>query len=110
MLQLAHQLQFLLRHQLGVELIRADIGGDEQRIGAMQTRYSDITFKHVLLPVWLASYRFGNRAWQVVVNGRTGAVSGERPYSKVKIAVAVVLGLIVLVVVGYVVAVTQGQG
>lgn len=87
--------------------VRADIGGDEQRIGSMQARYSDISFKHVLLPVWLASYRFGNRAWQVVVNGRTGEVKGERPYSKVKIAIAVVLGLIVLAVVGYVVAVTQ---
>ena len=87
--------------------VRADIGGDEQRITSMQARYSDITFKHVLLPVWLASYRFGNRAWQVVVNGRTGEARGERPYSKIKIAIAVVLGVIVLVAVGYVVAVTR---
>jgi len=36
-----------------------------------------------------------------VVNGRTGSVQGERPYSAVKITFAVILGLIVAGVVGY---------
>jgi hypothetical protein len=44
----------------------------------------------------------------VTVNGRTGAVEGERPYSAVKIAVATVLALIVAVAIGYVIAVSQG--
>jgi predicted RNA-binding Zn-ribbon protein involved in translation (DUF1610 family) len=89
--------------------VRADIGGDEQRITSMRARFSDITFKHVLLPVWLASYRFRGRAYQVSINGRTGEVTGERPYSAIKIAVAVVLAVIAVVVIGYVVAITQGR-
>ncbi|HET7409740.1 MAG TPA: primosomal protein N' (replication factor Y) - superfamily II helicase [Paracoccaceae bacterium] len=87
--------------------VRADIGGDEQRITSMQSRFSDITFKHVLLPVWLASYRFRDRVFQVAINGRTGEVTGERPYSTIKIAIAVVLALIALGVVGYVAAITR---
>lgn len=75
--------------------VRYDIGGDEQRITSMRSRYSDITFKHVLLPIWMASYRFRDRLFQVTINGRTGQVTGERPYSPIKIAVAVVLALIV---------------
>ncbi|MEZ5934699.1 MAG: primosomal protein N' (replication factor Y) - superfamily II helicase [Alphaproteobacteria bacterium] len=74
--------------------IRRDIGGDAQRIHDVQTRYGDVSFKHVLLPVWVASYRYGGKAYQFVVNGQTGEVQGERPYSWVKIAIAVIIGLI----------------
>jgi DNA-directed RNA polymerase subunit RPC12/RpoP len=66
--------------------IRNDIGGDEQRIGSAQTEYRDITFKHILLPVWLSAYRFGERIYRIFINARTGEVQGERPYSAWKIA------------------------
>ncbi|MEO1776872.1 MAG: primosomal protein N' (replication factor Y) - superfamily II helicase [Pseudomonadota bacterium] len=77
-------------------VVRADIGGDEQRISAMSTRYDRVTFKHVLLPVWLAAYRYRNQPYRVVVNGRTGRVTGERPYSWIKIALAVLAVLLIL--------------
>ena len=74
--------------------VRFDIGGDRQEIDRIETRLSDVTFKHVLLPVWLAAYRFRGRSYRFVVNGQTGKVSGERPYSPVKIAAAAILALI----------------
>jgi predicted RNA-binding Zn-ribbon protein involved in translation (DUF1610 family) len=84
--------------------VRFDIGGDEQRIDTVDTSVSDVTFKHILLPVWLAAYKYRGKTYRFVVNGQSGTVQGERPYSSVKIAVAVVLGLIVAGVVGYFVA------
>lgn len=69
--------------------VRRDIGGDEQRIHSLSTNYSAITFKHLLLPVWVASYRYQNKQYQVVINAQTGEVLGDRPYSVVKIALAV---------------------
>ena len=60
-----------------------------------------LTFKHVLLPVWLAAYRYRGKSFRFVVNGRTGAVEGERPYSAVKIAIAVVIGLILAGIIAY---------
>ncbi|WP_245904841.1 primosomal protein N' (replication factor Y) - superfamily II helicase [Pseudoroseicyclus aestuarii] len=75
--------------------VRRDIGGDHQRIASVQTQVSDVTFKHVLLPVWTAAYRYKGRSFQFVVNARTGKVQGERPYSKWKIALAVIAALIV---------------
>ena len=74
--------------------VRADIGGDQQRITSLETQVGELTFKHVLLPVWLAAFRYGGKSYRFVVNGRTGAVQGERPYSSVKIAIAVILGLL----------------
>ena len=72
--------------------IRRDIGGDHQRIGGSDTRYSNITFKHILLPFWIAGFRFRNKTYQFIVNARTGEVQGDRPWSWVKIGLAVILG------------------
>ncbi|QMU66795.1 MAG: hypothetical protein GKR88_20355 [Flavobacteriaceae bacterium] len=81
-------------------LIRQDIGGDVQRIISMKTNYDAITFKHLLLPVYVSVYRYKNKLYQFLVNGRTGEVQGQRPYSWIKITLAVLLaiGIIVLIV------------
>ena len=69
--------------------MRRDIGGDEQHVSHVATQYSAVTFKHLLLPVYVGAYRFQDKVYQVVVNGRTGEVQGERPYSVWKIALFV---------------------
>jgi predicted RNA-binding Zn-ribbon protein involved in translation (DUF1610 family) len=81
--------------------VKFDIGGDRQQIGRIDTTISDVTFKHVLLPVWLAAYKYRGQTYRFVVNGQSGAVQGERPWSAWKIAVAVVLGLMLALAVGY---------
>ncbi|HUX33713.1 MAG TPA: hypothetical protein VMV51_07545 [Gemmatimonadaceae bacterium] len=68
--------------------IRADIGGDHQRLGHTDTDYRDVTFKHMLLPMWLCSYRFRDKVYRFVVNARTGEGQGERPWSWIKITAA----------------------
>lgn len=79
--------------------IREDIGGDEQRIHNTHTEYFDVTFRHLLLPVWIGSYRFQSKVYQITVNARTGEVQGDRPYSVIKILlliVAIVVAILVL--------------
>ena len=51
--------------------------------------YRNITFKHLLLPVWISAYQFQNKTFRFLVNARTGEVQGERPWSWVKIMVLV---------------------
>ncbi|WP_253732309.1 zinc ribbon domain-containing protein [Thioclava sp. JE_KL1] len=75
--------------------IRRDIGGDEQRIGAMDPQFSAETFKHILLPIWTAAYKFRGRSYRFVVNAQTGRVRGDRPWSAWKIALAVLAAVIV---------------
>ncbi|WP_299931659.1 TFIIB-type zinc finger domain-containing protein [uncultured Pelagimonas sp.] len=87
--------------------VKFDIGGDRQRIQGLDTHVSDVTFKHVLLPVWMAAYKYRGNSYRFVVNGRTGRVKGERPWSAWKITFAVVLGLLVAAGIGYVVAMNQ---
>lgn len=65
--------------------VNNDIGGDEQRIDSKKTNHSNITFKHILLPIWLNAYRFKEKSFRFLVNGRTGVVQGERPWDWLKI-------------------------
>lgn len=87
--------------------VRRSIGGDQQRIHSLRTRHSDTTFKHVLLPLWSAGFTFRGKSYRFVVNGRSGKVRGERPWSRVKIALAVLAALIILIPMLFVFAASQ---
>jgi len=78
------------------QLVRADIGGDHQRISSLNTQYSHLTFKHILLPMWVSAYLYGGKTYRFVVNGQTGEVQGESPKSGWKIFFLVCAILVVL--------------
>ena len=73
--------------------VRRAIGGNEQQVSQIRTSHSDETFKHILLPVWTAAYRYNGKSYRFVVNGQSGRVQGERPWSVWKIALAVLAAL-----------------
>lgn len=100
----------LARVQMDRQILRDvkfDIGGDRQRVHDVSTQVSEVTFKHVLLPIWMAAYKYRGKTYRFVVNGRTGRVVGERPYSTWKILFAVLVGLIIAAAFGYYAAITQ---
>jgi len=76
--------------------IMRDIGGDLQRIHQLNTHHDRTTFKHLLLPIWTAGFRYKGKTYRFVINGQTGRVQGERPYSYWKIALAVLAGMVVI--------------
>jgi hypothetical protein len=76
-----------------LEDVRNDIGGNEQRVSNTQTAYSNITFKHLLLPIWLTSYKYNNKSYSILINGQTGEIEGNYPVSVWKVIIAVLLGL-----------------
>lgn len=83
------------------ERVRRDIGGDKQQIDKMNTEYYDVTFKHVLLPIYVSSFRYKNKLYTFYVNGSTGKIAGKRPYSIWKIAFATIIAIIVLIMMHY---------
>lgn len=87
-------------------LVRRDIGGDQQRIHSVSTRYSEVKFKHVLLPAWISAYRYRDKVYRFLINGQTGEVSGESPKSWWKIAF-LVLGILVVL---FIVLLAGGKG
>ncbi len=67
------------------QTIKSDIGGDRQRISSLSTQHDNVSFKHILLPIWICSYTHNEKTYQFIVNARTGEVQGERPWSVWKI-------------------------
>jgi len=88
--------------------VRRAIGGDQQRVHSLETRHGDTTFKHILLPLWSAAFQFRDETYRFVVNGRSGKVRGERPWSVVKIVLAVLLALAIAVPVLFALSAVQG--
>lgn len=84
--------------------ICADIGGDEQRISSMRSSYDHITFKHILLPMWVSAYRFNRKLYRVLINGRTGELIGDRPYSRWKIGTLIAIALIIVGIIALIAA------
>ena len=81
------------------EMSAAQVPGDTHRNLRISPRFSGQTFKHILVPLWLLTYDFGGKGYQVVVNGYTGRMAGEYPKSVWKILLLVLVGLIVLAIV-----------
>jgi hypothetical protein len=80
------------------QLCVAQIPGDTNRNLEVQANYSGQTFKHILAPVWLLSYHFGAKAFQAVMNGFTGSVTGEYPKSWIKVALLVLAAIVVAII------------
>lgn len=87
-------------------LCAQEVPGDTHRNLQVQSQYQGRTFKHILVPVCLVTYNYGAKSFQVVVNGYTGKIAGERPYSWVKIFFAALAVLILLLIV---ISLSQGQ-
>lgn len=79
--------------------IRRDIGGDTQRIHQADINLSDETFKHVLLPVYISTYRYKGKEYHFYINGQTATSSGSRPYSFWKIFFFVLFILVIVAII-----------
>lgn len=67
-----------------------DVPGDTHRNLVVQNYFSAVTFKHILLPIWIAAYRYNDKPFQFLVNGQTGEVVGKAPWSFWKIFFTIV--------------------
>jgi hypothetical protein len=77
-------------------LCDSQVPGDTHRGLQVNTRYTERTFKHILVPVWIVSYDFGARAFQILVNGYTGEIAGDKPTSWVKVFFFIILPITIL--------------
>lgn len=97
-----HQASSMSMDQMNAAIERmcaSQVPGDTHRNLRVDARYHGRTFKHVLVPVWLATYTYGPKVFQVVVNGFTGKIAGEHPLSWIKITLAVLAVILVILVI-----------
>ncbi len=95
LLEAAQQARESMMDQLR-SMCASQIPGDTHRNLQIFPEFSGETFKHILVPVWLLTYDYGRRKFQVVVNGSTGQIAGRYPKSFWKIFLLVLAILIVV--------------
>jgi Zn finger protein HypA/HybF involved in hydrogenase expression len=81
------------------QLCASQVPGDTHRNLEVHSVYADQTFKHVLAPVWLLTYTYGTKHYQVAANGVTGRIAGQRPWSWIKIVLLVILALMIIILI-----------
>ena len=59
----------------------------------VSTTHSNVTYKYVMLPVYVGSYKYKKKLYNFFVNGNTGKTTGRTPISAFKIILTVLLGL-----------------
>lgn len=76
--------------------IEQEKNADHVRNLQITTGYREVTYKYLLLPVWLSSYQYKDKVYQFMVNGQTGKVAGKTPISIPKVIITVLAIVAVL--------------
>lgn len=97
-----HHFSFQKAKEIAYSWIRKDIGGDTQRIHNTDIKISNETFKHILLPVYISSYKYSEKEYHFYINGQTGNIHGKYPISFWKVffvivAIFIVISIVLLV-------------
>ncbi len=82
--------------------LKDDIGAYEKKLHRgdtvkevnLSTNYYNVKFKYILAPMYLATYRYGNKTYQVAINGQSGATYCDTPSYLWKVILFIVLGII----------------
>lgn len=67
----------------------------------VSTSHSNVTYKYVLLPVYLLNYKYGKKYYNVHINGNTGKVAGKAPVSPLKVIITAILGVGLIALLAY---------
>ena len=77
--------------------VKAHWSADRVSSVSFSTLYSNITYKYILVPVWISSFKYKEKTYQFAVNGQTGKVGGKAPVSALRVILAVLIGIGILV-------------
>lgn len=73
--------------------------GDTYQGLNVSTSFSSETSDLCLLPIYLMNYRYQDQIYRFIINGRTGKIAGQKPYSKTRLAIFIVVILILIALV-----------
>jgi len=62
-------------------------------------KWSGLTYKLALLPIYIGNYPFQGKRYRLLVNGQTGKVGGKKPVDTLKAAMYAIAGVILLIII-----------
>lgn len=91
-------IKFKLQRSIEKRIIKEN-NADRVRNLQIDAAFSKLTYKYLLLPVWISSYKYKEKVYQFMVNGQTGKVSGKTPISIPKVIITVVAIALILILI-----------
>lgn len=79
--------------------IRHEKNADHVRNLRLSTSYTNITYKYLMLPIWVSSFQYNGKVYQFMVNGQTGKVTGKTPISIWKVIFTILAVILVLLII-----------
>jgi hypothetical protein len=71
----------------------------KRNFGTGAGKWSGLTYKLALLPIYIGNYPFQGKRYRLYVNGQTGKVSGKKPLDSLKVTMLSVGGFVLLVII-----------
>jgi hypothetical protein len=68
--------------------------GDTHSGLEISTQFREIGSDLILLPIYLLSYRYGNKLYRFLLNGQTGKAAGDKPLSPWRVGAALVAAIL----------------
>jgi hypothetical protein len=62
-------------------------------------KWSGLTYKLALLPIYIGNYPFQGKRYHLMVNGQTGKVGGEKPTDTLKMAMFIIGGVVLFAII-----------
>ena len=78
--------------------IRSQYNADHVRNFKGTTTFSNITYKYLMLPVWLSCFTYNGKTYQFIVNGQSGKVGGDYPISGWRVALAILIAIVIIAI------------
>ncbi len=69
--------------------IKREHGTTLTRFVQLNTSHRNVTYKYILLPVWISSFKYNGKVYHFMINGQTGKVSGQTPISWPKVILTI---------------------
>ena len=85
-------IQWQLRSDIS-SYVRRHWNADRADSVRFSTLYSNITYKYLLVPTWISSFKYKDKVYQFAVNGQTGKVGGRAPVSVWRVLIAITIGI-----------------
>ena len=89
-------------------LYKAAPGKDVRDLQVTATDIGGMTYKQVLLPIWIGAYRYRGKTYPILVNGQSGKVAGEKPVDSIKVALVVLVVVVALVLLSFLAVIFLG--
>ena len=78
---------------------RIEPGKDKRNINHGAGKWSGLTFKLAMLPLWVGDFKYQGKLHRVLVNGQTGKVGGSKPSDRVKVISMVIAALLLVLII-----------